>query len=76
MSKHAAELPKPIRLYCLGRKPGVEVLEVPAGQPAPFAPQRVLTAPELECLVEELLQQLPESQRQAFYVKIRTDEMI
>jgi hypothetical protein len=55
---------------------GVEVYKVPSKELARFTQCHTARPAEVQGLIEELLQQLPEQERQEFKAKIRMETMI
>lgn len=76
MSDKAATPSETIRLHRLTPGRPIAAFEIPRDQFTQFAPERPVTAAEISRLIEGLLQQLPEPERQAIDVKIRADGMI
>jgi DNA-directed RNA polymerase specialized sigma24 family protein len=65
-----------VTLFQITRDPAVVAHDVSNDQVAPLGRGRRLTAPEVRRLVEELVAQLPASERQAFRTAIKLADMI
>ncbi len=72
-TKNSSEL---IRLHRITPDQPITILEIHKDQISQFAQPRPVPASEIHRLIEVLFQQLPESERQSVYMKIRTDDMI
>ena len=65
-----------LKLHRVVPDQGVEVYKVSPKELARFTQCQTARPAEVQGLIEELLQQLPEQERQEFKMKIRTEAMI
>lgn len=76
MTDNAAAERATVHLHRVASGQEVLTVELSADDFTTRARCRTATADEIRSLIEELFRQLPESERQALFVRIRTDSMI